>query len=129
MSAGFGYVEVAAALDRCRGDEENSLQLLVSGWVPEHLPMTATASHAVARCPFTGAVAGAGQTCPVAAAVPSPARSTSSSLARGMPNKRARVLGSSLQKELDELLCEAPSDHKKWIIALTDGADTSSQRH
>jgi len=26
------------------------------------------------------------------------------------------------------MLNEAPSEHKKWIIALTDGADTSSQR-
>ena len=32
MEAGFSHVDATAALDKCRGDAEKALELLISGW-------------------------------------------------------------------------------------------------
>merc|ERR1719450_1761261 len=58
MQAGFGLFEASAALDHCKGDGQQAMELLTSGWTP---PAPAAQPAALSRpgvCPFSGAVAG-----------------------------------------------------------------------
>jgi len=97
--AGFGVIEMAAALDQCEGDAQKALELLRTGWTPE-VRMVRTnsgsslasmetsgamgstgalpAAAAASRCPFSGQAAGSshlaaaaqGRAVPAAAADP-----------------------------------------------------------
>lgn len=92
MGAGYGHVESTAALDRCRGDVDAALELLASGWAPEASAPAVPGDPP--RCPFSGASA--------AAAAPAGARASSGAQA-------FRVLGNSMQEELDQILIEDPN--------------------
>merc|ERR1719453_2847706 len=55
LDAGFSHVEATAALDKCRGDAEKALQLLMTGWKPAAAQAIAEAKGASGpACPFTG---------------------------------------------------------------------------
>jgi len=89
IDAGFSHIEASAALHQCRGDSNDALKLLVSGWKPEGF--TAMADNVVVSgCPFAKSSTGKASSAP-------------------SPQRRGRVLGSSLQREFDELLLEDPS--------------------
>merc|ERR1719401_2095019 len=63
-AAGFDHVTATAALDRCQGNAERAMELLVSGWTPRFSLSGAAAAPAEAAggsgavCPFSGAQAG-----------------------------------------------------------------------
>lgn len=106
MQAGFGLFEVSAALDQCRGDGQQAMELLTSGWKPPAPVPQPVEPSRPAKCPFSGAVAGvagAGHACP-APRVSSGANSSGSASGQ----QAGRVLGDPLQVELDSLLLEDP---------------------
>jgi len=109
MQAGFGLFEVSAALDQCRGDGQQAMELLTSGWrPPAAVPQPPAQPSRPAVCPFSGAVAGAagvGHACPASRASNSSGGPSSGS-ASGQ--QAGRLLGDSLQGELDSLLLEEP---------------------
>merc|ERR1712151_4173 len=60
VSAGYSHFEGTMAPDKCKGDTEKALELLISGWTP---PKTMPKATEV-RCPFTGATASDSGSCP-----------------------------------------------------------------
>eukprot|EP00746_Dinoflagellata_sp_MGD_P071615 gnl/MRDRNA2_/MRDRNA2_29147_c0_seq1.p1 gnl/MRDRNA2_/MRDRNA2_29147_c0~~gnl/MRDRNA2_/MRDRNA2_29147_c0_seq1.p1 ORF type:complete len:1311 (-),score=279.25 gnl/MRDRNA2_/MRDRNA2_29147_c0_seq1:370-4302(-) len=117
--AGFGLIETTAALNQCNGDAEEALTLLISGWTPQHDVMAMNSSGEKRQCPFSGSSTGGGG-CPFLAGsgygsgsstevLPTPQgkrAKNETSLTRD--RVAGRVLGSSLQEELDNLLHEDP---------------------
>jgi len=100
MQAGFGLFEVTAALEHCKGDGQQAMELLTSGWKP---PTPTAPTSQPAACPFSGARAGAcpaGRIAAAVAAAEAPSAGSASGLHAG------RVLGDPLQAELDSLLLE-----------------------
>merc|ERR1712193_282061 len=124
--AGFGLIETTAALNQCHGDAEEALTLLISGWTPQHETLAMDHSNGKRKCPFSGGYSTGGGGCPFLAGsgnrsgsstqfVPTPLRvsdvravpaTTQCSLTRD--RVAGRVLGCSLQAELDNLLHEDP---------------------
>jgi len=110
MQAGFDLFEVSAALDRCKGDGQQAMELLTSGWKPPAPVSQAVQPQRPAVCPFSGAVAGAGgigHACPASRARSSPSAS-SSSTGSASGQQAGRMLDDPLQAELDALLLEEP---------------------
>jgi Mg-chelatase subunit ChlD len=106
MQAGFGLFEASTALDHCKGDGQQAMELLTSGWKPPAPIAQSKQSSRPAVCPFSGAVAaagGAGQSCPGPHAGGASGASSSGS-ASGQ--QAGRMLGDALQVELDSLLLE-----------------------
>ncbi|EOD32162.1 hypothetical protein EMIHUDRAFT_434239 [Emiliania huxleyi CCMP1516] len=95
--AGFGHVEITAALQKAKGDGVEALDLLVRGWKPVR---SQTGGAQAGGCPFSRG-GGAGATA-------SPHRGVPGSGANPGGARRAggRVLGSPLQARLDLLLTE-----------------------
>ena len=55
IEAGFSHVEATAALEKCRGDAEKALQLLLSGWKSGATQtITEAPSSSAPVCPFSG---------------------------------------------------------------------------
>jgi len=95
--AGFGHVEITAALQKAKGDGAEALDLLVRGWKPVR---SQTGDARAGGCPFArgggvGTTASPHRSVPGIVAMPSGARAAG-----------GRVLGSPLQARLDVLLTE-----------------------
>jgi len=106
--AGYNMVEVTAAMLQCEGDADKAIELLASGWKPEVQRPNASA----ARCPFLSGAASSSSAsgCPFMAGAAASASAASSSGDRSVVQKSTvmagRVLGSTWQMRLDDLLLE-----------------------
>jgi len=124
--AGYGLIETTAALNQCHGDAEEALTLLISGWTPQHDIVAMNHSSGKGKCPFSGGSSTGGGVCPFLAGggnggssshdtLPTPLRGYNAGAAPAdrvcsltRDRVAGRVLGCSLQAELDNLLHEDP---------------------
>ena len=95
--AGFGHVEITAALQQAKGDGVKALDLLLSGWKPER---SHSGDVGAGGCPFSRGD-GAGHTASPHRGVPGRGAKPGGARTAG-----GRVLGSPRQARLDVLLTE-----------------------